>query len=84
MNDQLLIKISFPLLLLFYLFTSCTEKVKTTEVLKKPGWEDLIDKNLSIWDSYLSYQHKDGYEGDMPLDEEGNELAPIGLNPEGY
>lgn len=44
------------------------------------SWTNLIDKDLSQWDRYLSYQHKDGYNGDQPVDEEGKPIPPIGLN----
>ncbi|WP_347159401.1 3-keto-disaccharide hydrolase [Pontibacter chitinilyticus] len=43
-------------------------------------WTPLLDKNLSRWEMYLSYRHREGYKGDVPLDENGKELAPIGYN----
>jgi hypothetical protein len=43
-------------------------------------WQSLLDKNLSQWDTYLSYKHKDTYDGSVPKDEQGKPIAPIGLN----
>jgi hypothetical protein len=48
------------------------------------NWTSLLDKDLSHWDRYLSYKHQLGYDGTIPIDENGNEIQPIGLNPEGY
>ncbi len=47
-------------------------------------WVDLIDPELSQWDQYLSYQHQKGYNGDIPKDQNGVEIPPLGMNPEGY
>ncbi|MEL6672089.1 MAG: DUF1080 domain-containing protein [Bacteroidota bacterium] len=49
-----------------------------------PACTSLIDGRLSQWDRYLSFQHQPGYDGAPPLDETGQEVAPVGLNPEGY
>ncbi|NCP64562.1 MAG: DUF1080 domain-containing protein [Paraglaciecola sp.] len=43
-------------------------------------WQSLLDPSLSQWDTYLSYKHKESYDGSMPLDENGNAIPPIGLN----
>ncbi|WP_438862563.1 3-keto-disaccharide hydrolase [Neptunicella sp.] len=43
-------------------------------------WQPLLDKNLSHWDTYLSYKHKETYNGDIPLDDNGKPIAPIGFN----
>ncbi len=40
----------------------------------------MLDKNLTQWDTYLSYRHAEDYDGSVPLDEKGNPIAPIGLN----
>lgn len=45
-----------------------------------PEWQPLLDKNLSHWDTYLSYRHSEDYNGSVPLDKHGRPLAPIGLN----
>ncbi|MCK8496006.1 DUF1080 domain-containing protein [Spirosoma sp. RP8] len=45
-----------------------------------PGWTPLLDKNLSQWETYLSYSHKTGYNGKIPTDAAGNPIQPIGYN----
>ena len=44
------------------------------------GWINLLDNNLTQWEMYLSYKHKDGYSGKIPTDANGVEIAPIGYN----
>jgi len=51
---------------------------------KEEQWTNLIDKNLSSWDNYLSYRHQVGYNGSVPKDSNGIEIAPIGFNKPGY
>jgi hypothetical protein len=51
---------------------------------KEEKWTNLIDKNLSGWDNYLSFRHKPGYDGSVPRDSAGNEISPIGFNQPGY
>jgi hypothetical protein len=43
-------------------------------------WKPLLDKNLSGWETYLSYRLKDGYSGEVPTGPDGNPLKPIGYN----
>lgn len=47
---------------------------------KKNEWTQLLDKNLSKWEMYLSYEHKPGYNGDQPKNEKGEPIIPIGYN----
>jgi hypothetical protein len=47
-------------------------------------WTPLLDKELSQWDTYLSYRFTTAYDGSIPTDDDGNPVSPIGLNPEGY
>jgi hypothetical protein len=54
---------------------SCKEQVK---------WTNLVDKDLSKWDNYLSYRLQPGYDGSVPRDNNGNEIPPVGLNQPGY
>ena len=54
---------------------SCNEEAK---------WTNLLDKNLSQWDNYLSFKHQIGYNGEAPKDKDGNLIPPIGLNQTGY
>jgi len=42
------------------------------------GWTDLLDKDLSQWETYLSFRHKRGYTGKPPVDEKGAPVQPIG------
>jgi hypothetical protein len=43
-------------------------------------WTSLLDKDLSQWEMYLSYAHKPGYSGEIPLDENGDTIQPVGYN----
>jgi hypothetical protein len=43
-------------------------------------WQPLLDKDLSKWETYLSYRHKIGYDGKLPKDENGTAIAPVGYN----
>ncbi len=52
----------------------------STSFTFKNNWEYLLDKDLSKWNKYLSFQHVLGYSGKAPMDEKGNLLVPIGLN----
>lgn len=45
----------------------------------KEEWVPLLDRDLSEWEMYLSYRHKDGYTGEMPT-EGGKAITPIGYN----
>jgi len=47
-------------------------------------WTNLLDKNLTDWDRYLSYKFPLGYDGSMPKDADGNEIPPVGLNKDTY
>jgi hypothetical protein len=43
-------------------------------------WTNLLDKNLSQWQTYLSYRHTNDYKGEVPKDQQGNAIQPIGYN----
>jgi hypothetical protein len=47
-------------------------------------WTNLLDSELSHWDNYLSYRYPEGYKGEVPKGEDGNALAPIGVNQDQY
>jgi hypothetical protein len=47
---------------------------------QEPKWTSLLDKDLSKWDMYLSYSHKNDYNGEMPKDGTGAEIKPVGYN----
>jgi hypothetical protein len=44
------------------------------------GWINLLDKDLTQWDKYLSYKFLDGYNWEQPKDKDGNLIEPIGKN----
>lgn len=44
------------------------------------GWTSLLDKDLSKWNMYLSYRHVNDYKGEIPKDEKGQLITPIGYN----
>ena len=58
-------------MILLFLLSSFSEKNE---------WTNLLDKNLSEWEMYLSYTYPSGYDGEEPLDEKGEPLKPIGYN----
>lgn len=70
---KLFLLIAFVLL---YSLTSLTKKPSPSS----DGWIKLLDNNLSKWEMYLSYKHKDGYTGKIPMDTNGKEIVPIGYN----
>lgn len=43
-------------------------------------WITLLDKNLSKWEIYQSYEHKIGFNGQIPKNENGEIIQPIGYN----
>jgi hypothetical protein len=51
-----------------------------TPMVLASEWHPLLDKNLSKWDTYLSFRHKNTYDGSVPKDDKGNVIEPIGLN----
>jgi len=55
--------------ILCVLLSNCSEPIE---------WDQLLDEDLSQWEIYLSYQHKEGYDGKKPTNESGNIIEPIG------
>ncbi|NOR76354.1 MAG: DUF1080 domain-containing protein [Draconibacterium sp.] len=51
---------------------------------EEANWTNLLDKELTQWDKYLSFKHKIGYDGKEPKDKNGNIILPIGLNNDEY
>lgn len=45
------------------------------------GEQRLLDSTLSQWDVYLSYAHSPDYNGELPKDQQGNDIQALGLNP---
>lgn len=51
-----------------------------SQPLQKEVWTPLLDKTLSHWEKYLSYQHNRNYNGKTPIDVNGKTIDPIGYN----
>ena len=47
-------------------------------------WQQLLDKDLSHWRVYQSYQHTNDFRGRAPVDAEGEKIAPIGYDKNLY
>lgn len=45
-------------------------------------WTSLLDKELTNWETYLSFRHKNDYKGEAPKDASGKIIEPIGYNKE--
>lgn len=64
--------------------------IATLTVLFQPSsevndeWESLLDTKLTNFDNYLSYRHKLGYNGKVPKDSNGVDIAPIGYNKDEF
>jgi len=85
MTNKLTIKINKIIILILGLTfcNSCSEQ--TQQVISDDSeWTNLLDENLSEWDTYLSFKHQKGYDGTHPVDESGKEIEPIGLNKPNY
>lgn len=50
----------------------------------KTDWTNLLDKDLSQWNNYLSYRMPAGYNGSQPKDSLGNLIEPIGENKDTF
>lgn len=64
----------FSTVLTSILLVACADKKQEKE------WISLLDKDLSKWNMYLSYEIKNGYDGSIPKDINGDTVFPIGLN----
>lgn len=69
----------YTILIAFAFLFSLTSATTETNSFEE-GWINLLNNNLSKWDMYLSYKHKNGYSGKAPTDANGNEIPPIGYN----
>ena len=43
-------------------------------------WRPLLDRDLSQWRTYLSFQHVEGYRGAPPADAHGRPIEPVGYD----
>ncbi len=76
MNRKLITNIFiFGLAVIALYFISCVSKKQDSD-----NWEQLLDKDLSKWDMYLSYEIKNGYDGKVPVDANGDTIQPVGYN----
>ncbi len=41
-------------------------------------WTNLLDRELSQWDTYLGFRHSTGYNGREPVDAQGKMIEPVG------
>jgi hypothetical protein len=51
-----------------------------TSFCPEDDWQNLLDKDLSHWNMYLSYKHTNAYNGDQPKDNDGQVIEPVGYN----
>lgn len=72
MKNRIILLLSFTAI-----FSSCKQN-------ENESWESLLDKELSAWDTYLSFRHQYGYNGQPPKNEDGSLIAPIGVNKDEY
>ncbi|MGL1956711.1 MAG: DUF1080 domain-containing protein [Colwellia sp.] len=70
--------INFILVITFFFSLSASAK--------QQHWQPLLDDQLSQWQAYLSYRHKEGYNGNVPTDKQGKNIKAVGLldNPKRY
>jgi hypothetical protein len=66
-----LIAVAASGVLFLFAMSSCHEE---------DAWTPLLDKDLSRWEMYLSYRHTPDYKGEVPRDEKGEIIQPIGYN----
>ncbi|GAB3539148.1 3-keto-disaccharide hydrolase [Spirosoma fluminis] len=71
-----MIQIKFSVLLVLNLLTTSFLSPRQ----KPDEWVSLLDKDLTQWENYLSYEHKLNYNGSVPKDASGNPIQPIGYN----
>jgi hypothetical protein len=69
-NMKKLIILSSVIFLMLFTGANCPES----------KWISLLDSNLSKWEMYLSFPHKDSYKGLAPVNDAGELLKPIGYN----
>src|SRR5690606_36991029 len=55
-----------------------TPKEIPTETAKEQNWTQLLDKDLSKWNTYLGTPRPETPTSDLPKDEAGNYTQPIG------
>ncbi len=79
-----LYKVGFSFIILLAISCSSVKTTQDQDDYKNHNWDELIDADLTKWDTFLSYQHQPGYDGSQPKNEKGELMEPIGLNKPGY
>lgn len=74
MNNKT-VKTIFGLLIFLPLF-----QISCLQSQKSENWESLLDKDLSKWNVYQSYEIKNGYNGNIPTDANDDTIPPIGYD----
>jgi hypothetical protein len=67
-----------------YLFYFIVLISLASSVSKDSEWTDLLNKKLTNFETYLSYRHNTSYKGEMPVDESGVPIKPIGYNKDEF
>lgn len=65
---------------IYLLIASLMSVIWLLSANKADEWSTLLDKDLSQWENYLSYEHKNNYNGNIPKDSLGRDIKPIGYN----
>lgn len=68
----------------FSLLTLCVALLSVGCSSNDEGWQSLLDKDLSHWRVYQSYQHTNDFRGRAPVDENGEKIPPIGYDKNLY
>ena len=66
------------------LFFSLAAAMLSSACSSGEDWQSLLDKDLSHWRVYQSYQHTNDFRGRAPVDAEGEKIAPIGYDKNLY
>lgn len=74
-NVDLSISKLLTLLFILTVVSSCASKSQSDD-----EWDVLLDRDLSKWNMYLSYEMKNGYNGSIPVDANGDTIRPIGYD----
>lgn len=65
---------------LLSVFTAAILLAIFTSLQPANKWENLLDRKMSKWDTYLSFKHTDGDKGEIPKDAAGHNISPVGYN----
>lgn len=63
-----------------YLLICTLSLVATYSFAQEKSWTPLLDKTLSQWGNYLSFRHRNNYNGKPPVDDQGVLIHPVGYN----